>query len=516
MLSKYTSDPLHALVRSLSKSEKRFFAIYAGRQNKGEQKALRLFRALGRQKKFRSDLFLKRNPDISRDQLPNMKVYLYEEVLRSLRMGAPAGDGDQALSLWIDAARILYQRCLYADSLRLITKAKSLALQGKRDTRLIEILELEKEVSRMTLGTDHLKQLEEAIRESDEVLERIRKTQSFTNLSLEMSAYYLRAGFVKSRDDEAKVIRYFQRKLPRYDLKRIGFYEKVCLHLAFTGYYFFLQRFEQGHSEARKCVELFRTHPAEKRSLTDHYIRALNNLLVAQNKMHLTEAFSETLRELISLKRDKSMPLSADQNLHLFKAIYIHEINRHYMLGEFRSGTRIVHRLRKELQRFIPLLDKHSVLLLYYKIACLYFGASQFREALKWLNPIINDTEPDVREDLQRFARILALISHYEAGQSELLEFRVRSLYRFLLRRGGSLTRYDALILRFLRRLPNISNDSQLRAHFLDLRKKLESLKKHRFERRSFLYFDIISWLESRIEGRPVEEVIRKKVRAGN
>ncbi len=36
-------------------------------------------------------------------------------------------------------------------------------------------------------------------------------------------------------------------------------------------------------------------------------------------------------------------------------------------------------------------------------------------------------------------------------------------------------------------------------------------LEKNKFEKRAFLYFDIISWLESKIEKRTVQDIIKTK-----
>ena len=41
-------------------------------------------------------------------------------------------------------------------------------------------------------------------------------------------------------------------------------------------------------------------------------------------------------------------------------------------------------------------------------------------------------------------------------------------------------------------------------------------MKNHPYERRAFLYLDIISWLESKIENKPVGEVIRQKYLESN
>jgi hypothetical protein len=54
--------------------------------------------------------------------------------------------------------------------------------------------------------------------------------------------------------------------------------------------------------------------------------------------------------------------------------------------------------------------------------------------------------------------------------------------------------------------------ERELRKHFLELRAKLIPLQSKRFEKRAFHYFDILAWLDSRIEQRPVEEVIRGKM----
>ena len=41
----------------------------------------------------------------------------------------------------------------------------------------------------------------------------------------------------------------------------------------------------------------------------------------------------------------------------------------------------------------------------------------------------------------------------------------------------------------------------------------MEGLQKNKFEKRAFLYFDIISWLESKIENRSVQEIIKEKIK---
>jgi len=65
-------------------------------------------------------------------------------------------------------------------------------------------------------------------------------------------------------------------------------------------------------------------------------------------------------------------------------------------------------------------------------------------------------------------------------------------------------------IMAFLRNLSNIY-PHELKQAFIQLHKELKPFENHPYEKRSFMYLDIISWLESRIEGVSVESVIRRK-----
>jgi hypothetical protein len=64
--------------------------------------------------------------------------------------------------------------------------------------------------------------------------------------------------------------------------------------------------------------------------------------------------------------------------------------------------------------------------------------------------------------------------------------------------------------MKFLRKLSSITRDQLIDA-FKELREKLLPLNEKFYERRPFIYFDIISWLECKIEKRDTQEIIREK-----
>jgi tetratricopeptide (TPR) repeat protein len=147
----------------------------------------------------------------------------------------------------------------------------------------------------------------------------------------------------------------------------------------------------------------------------------------------------------------------------------------------------------------------------YYRIASLYFANRMYNESIEYLNKIINQKNPDYREDIQCFARILCLIAHFELGNDQLVEYQIKSVYRFLLQ-VEDLHEVQKEIFRFLRRTPGMRRTALL-DEFRRLHEKLIKLQEDAFERRPFMYLDIISWLETKLENRTIEAIVQDKFR---
>jgi hypothetical protein len=94
-----------------------------------------------------------------------------------------------------------------------------------------------------------------------------------------------------------------------------------------------------------------------------------------------------------------------------------------------------------------------------------------------------------------------------------LLEYLTKSVYRFMAKLEN-LSGVEEEIFRFLRKSFNLT-PGQLKPEFGKLLEKLKKYEKNRFETRAFVYLDIISWLESKLEDVPVQEIIRQKYLSG-
>ena len=85
-MSNHTQDNLFALIKSLSKSEKRQFKLFANRlEVNKDAKYLQLFDLLDKMKDYNEEDILKAKI-VKKVQLANLKNHLYGQILVSLRM----------------------------------------------------------------------------------------------------------------------------------------------------------------------------------------------------------------------------------------------------------------------------------------------------------------------------------------------------------------------------------------------------------------------------------------------
>ena len=130
MMSNRSADTLLQLVHSLEKAEKRNFKLYIKRSSaKEDLKIIQLFDALDKLPEYDEKQLLKKLPAVQKPQLANLKAHLYRELLASLRILKSTESIDLQLHEQLDYARILYNKGLYLQSLKILEKVKDLARQ---------------------------------------------------------------------------------------------------------------------------------------------------------------------------------------------------------------------------------------------------------------------------------------------------------------------------------------------------------------------------------------------------
>ncbi|QIX60510.1 hypothetical protein HER32_04640 [Hymenobacter sp. BT18] len=504
------TDPVFQLIKSLTRTEKRHFRLFANRQGSAEGlKFLQLFDALDGQERYDEERVLAQVPAIKKVQVANLKANLYRQLLASLRMYHAGHNLDIQLHEQLDYARVLYNRGLYQQSLRMLEKVKTAARQAEMPHIVLLVLDFEKLIEGQYITRSLRGRARELSDESSEAVAHISREHELSNLALRMYGRYLKIGHTRNQQDYEKITAYFREGLPTLDPRQAGFFEQLYFYQAHVWYYTITQNFRQCFRYAQKWVDLFEHNELMREQQAMLYLKGIHNLLVTAHNMLYYSKFEQVLAQLEAYAADPDRRTSPNIEMLLFLYLYTNRINGYFMRGEFSEGLKIVPSLLENIENFRLQMDSHRRLVFYYKIASLYFGSGQPDKAIEYLNKVIYLKEVSLREDIQCFARILNLIAHYEAGRDESLEYQIRSVYRYLGKMNDQQQMQEA-IFQFLRGLGDVA-PSQLKEAFIKLKDKLIRIAENPFERRPFLYLDIISWLESKIENLPVQDIIRRK-----
>ena len=91
------------------------------------------------------------------------------------------------------------------------------------------------------------------------------------------------------------------------------------------------------------------------------------------------------------------------------------------------------------------------------------------------------------------------------------LEAQLKNTYDFLIKMN-ELHEVEREMIKFLKNLETIY-PNQLKAEFIKLHEILLVYENHPYEKRAFLYLDVISWLESKIQNKPVALIIQEKAK---
>ncbi len=507
-MPKQPTDFLLQLIKSMSKPEKRHFKLFVQRNpSNTDSLFLRLFSHLEKQKIYDEKVILTRIPEIKKQQLPNLKAHLYKQLLLSLRLIHRMDNEDIEIRERIDYARILYNKGLYRQSLDILDRAKEKCKQAEMPSLLMEIIDFEKLIESQYITRSIADRAEQLAAEAMHTAQEIVRIQHYSNLSLQLYGLYLKVGYVRNAKDHFLVKEFFSIHKPKEDEYRLGFYERLFLYQSYVWYYFMLLDFKMYYRYSQKWVNLFEEYPNMTSVERPLYLKGRHNQLNALFLLQRHDKFTVALQDLFLAF--KKYP-ARNENEKSLEFIYTntHKINQHYLEGTFQQGLPIVQEIVQAIKADLYHLDFHRVILFYYKIACLYFGSGDNSRAIDYLNHIVNES-PDFRGDIQCYTRILRLIAYYELGDNYLVEYQVKSIYRFLTKMDD-LHAVQKEILTFIRKLPKVQ-PSEMKKELKKLLDRFIKLKNDPYEIRSFLYLDIIAWLESKIQGVPVQHIVRYK-----
>ncbi|MCB0436670.1 MAG: hypothetical protein KDD08_11510, partial [Mangrovimonas sp.] len=295
-MTKDQKDTLFLLVKSMTKSEKRQFKLYVGRLGVNEDsKFLNLFNILDKAATYDEAAILKTGI-VKKQQLANVKAHLYKQILISLRLNPSHQNLRSQLREQMDFASILYHKGLYKQALKILDKAKEVAIQNEEKNLAYEMVEFEKLIESQYITRSISGRADELTVQAKELSQSNVIASKLSNLSLQLYGVFLTAGYVKNEKETKRVQQYFEARMPKFDIKKLGFREKLWYYKAYLWYSFLLQDFLNCYKYALKWVSLFDEYPAMVELHPVFFLKGNNYLLESLFYLQNVEKYEEHLQ----------------------------------------------------------------------------------------------------------------------------------------------------------------------------------------------------------------------------
>jgi tetratricopeptide (TPR) repeat protein len=504
------STELHDLIKSLTKSEKRFFKLHSSLQS-GDKNYLRIFDAIDKQKVYDEEALKKQFvKETFIKHLPSEKNHLYKLILKALRSYHAEGSVSGILKQEIKNIEILYNKALYVECNKLLHRAKKIARDNERFYYLFELLSWEKMLLEEAYESgEFTKDLDALIEEEREVIEKLRNLAAYHILYSKINYVFRSGGYVRTDEEHAMVEEISEHPLIKG--KNTALSKRAATICYYTqGFCYWAKRdWKTSLEKFLRTQQIMDENPLIKSDLPKRYIRTLHYIINGQIELNELNKARENIKLMRSLKDEPGFT-GPNIETQIFIASYLSELRLYDRSGEFHKATAMVDDVIAGMEAAGERLHKEYELEFYFALACIHFGEGQFNKALFWLNKVLNDNEPTLRQDIFTYARLFNLVVHYELGNFDLLEYIVRSTQRFLTKRHRAY-HMENLLIDHVKKLARTTDPTVKKEKFRSLAVQAVELFKDPNEGLVLKYFDVDSWIGSHVEGISFAEAVARK-----
>lgn len=512
------SDELFQLVKSMSKQEKSYFKRFASAfLDKEQSNYLRLFNEIVKQsagKNYYDESSVK-GKNFSGKFIKNLsfhKNYLYNMVLNSLGQYHKGNSEVIIIRNLISQSEILYTKLLYSQSRKVLKKAKELAQSAERYSYVNEILLREKLLNKYTLSINQYSEKNESI--NLHLHDSIKKLVN--NLDYAMlndwfmeKAYKFGSAFSRTENEMLEIEKFFQNELLKDESKALTFQSRNLLYGLKAHYFLLTKNFEGMYEYNRKLVDLFETHGKLTAGRIENYLIALSNLMNSQSRLGLYEEFDLTAKKMEDISITNSKIVQGNAKSFIFYTLSVLKLAKYSECREFENLEKHIVKVDHNLNLYEKNVTLQQRIILYYYAGLYSFVFGKYEKCIYWLSKIIGLEKSDLSENYQCFARIIHLLSYFELGYFDNLEYTLKSTYRFL-NKKKRVYKYENIVLQYLKKSFRIATQKELMEMFREMKYDMEKIRDDPFEQNAFDVFNILYWLESKLNNQSLIEVMKR------
>jgi hypothetical protein len=453
-------NELFKLIKSLSKSEKRYFRLFCTREASGNN-YLRLFVIIEKQnaynekvikEKFKGEKFTR--------QLHTTKNYLGKLILKSLRNFHAGISKDSELKDILRNIEILYNKELFGLCESQLKRAEAMAHTFELLPGLLEVENWKRRLVQ-TRHPDNYSDLTTVLEDQEETLKKIVNNHRYWRLAVGFSGNMFQGQHINIEN----------KSLLSGPEKALSREAKVLFYN--TSYLRHLQKNDgnKAENELRTLLELLESDPLRLKEEPGLYVSSINNLVSFY-------VFNKKYEDAVSLiQKAKRMYKGwkvTSENRTLLKQImrtYNIELEIYRNTKNFEKQRDFIISTENFVKTNRYKIPNDYLASFQFQLASIHFMRNDLSQALHWINQFLNSASGGVRPDLKKQVLLLNLMVHLEQKNLMVLGYYVNSARRYM-NKVKQLLPYEKVLLRFFIRIPRLQS-SEYNDAFLGLRRTL-------------------------------------------
>lgn len=512
-MSVKVKDSLHELIHSLSKSEKRYYKLFASRHVAGEDSAMvALFDYIAKQTNYdEAALFLAFKGKTFLNQFSTVKKRLTDHILQSLHAFHATNSMENQVNRMLHQAQLLFDKSLYDQCTRHLRSAEKLAIKHDLFPACMSINKLKNRIIE-TRGYDvdenDINQLKQA---TETVLSKERMILDLWHIKSKLFQLIQRTGAAHS-ERHHQTIDALMETVPSEEL-RIAFASAESNYLYYhihSAYYFAKHQW----SKSLDYTELTIQHLTKNEQYTNERPNTLISALT--NACYLAESIGEFdksqqfLNTLKQFAKKQEIHASEDLQIKLFSSRYSIELNLLLIKGQFKEAQHIGKDVIEGIEYFNEKITSVRKAFLTLQLAVAEIGCEHYQKALYHINSILNDTRLGEHETIVASTNLLNLIVHFELKNFDFLQYSAKNTQR-ILKSANRLNEFEKTIIVFMQKLAK-SHPIDFQELFEQLFEQLSGIKTSS-ELQTTYNFDYLTWVEAKAMNKPFATKMLDKYR---
>ncbi len=486
------AEALFLLIKSLTAGEK----ALVRQVDKAQAGYLALFDFMSRQQEYDERKAKKKLTQLGIDiNFAYAKNYLTKHILRVLREHNDTGQYTGTRQL--QEIELLMQRRIYDLAEKLLAKARQKALAEERWHDFLQLSDTE-----MALLVGASGDLDESLRAIDGLnAERRRARENLQNLGEFEDLYYRYRPILKRKQNarnewDLQLVQAFaQDSLLSSPLQAKSIRAQRIYYLCHALIQGYRGDFQGAREALDGSLQLYAAHSFLRDDYPEAYLTDLWRLGGHQLHQGDHAAVEQTLALLKSEREGRGLASSEIFEKHS------------RLLLSYAITTQRYALVADELPAIASGLEAHaatipwtSLSVLILLLGRLQFEQGHLKEARRHLNKILDHPERGQREDITSLARIMLIFIYFEEGDGDLTEASSRATRKYLQRRDA-LYQSERRILRFMEQNSFTQKGAASKVALQALYTDLQAIFQDPLEANILLYFDILGWLQRKIQG---------------